>query len=470
MRSTERAFSATALVALLSGCSLAPDYHRPAVATPAAYKEVPEGWSVAAPAADAPHGAWWDIFGDRVLSGLESRIEAGSPSLAAAVARYDEATGALHEARADLFPEIGVGGSASRDRVSANRPLATTRRPSTYNDDRIGSSFIWEIDLFGRIRNSIKAGRAEAQASAADVAGVRLALQASLATAYFQMRGLDAREGLLRQTVDAYQRAYDLTDARHEGGAASGLDTSRAHTQLASARAELFDVHAQRAAFEHAIAVLVGEPASSYSIAPDPTLVAAPTFPAGTPSTLLQRRPDIDAAERRVAAANARIGVARAAFFPTLTLGGGGGFETTGASLLKTASSYWALGPASAALTVFDGGARAARVRISRAEFSEASANYKQTVLNAFREVEDDIARNRDLRLEEREQSEAASAAERTRDLALTRYRDGASDYLEVVTAQTAALDAERALLDLHTRQLTTAVDSVRALGGTVGI
>jgi multidrug efflux system outer membrane protein len=470
MRSTERAISATALVALLSGCSLAPDYHRPEVATPAAYKEVPEGWSVAAPAADAPHGAWWDVFGDSILSGLESRIETGSPSLAAAVARYDEATGALHEARADLFPEIGVGGSVSRDRVSANRPLATTGRPSTYNDDRIGSSFLWEIDLFGRIRNSIKAGRAEAQASAADVAGVRLALQASLATAYFQMRGLDAREGLLRQTVDAYQRAYDLTDARHEGGAASGLDTSRAHTQLASARAELFEVHAQRAAFEHAIAVLVGEPASSYSVAPDPTLAAAPNFPAGTPSTLLQRRPDIDAAERRVAAANARIGVARAAFFPTLTLGGGAGFETTGASLLKTASSYWALGPASAALTVFDGGARAARVRISRAEFSEASANYKQTVLNAFREVEDDIARNRDLRLEEREQSEAAAAAERTRDLALTRYRDGASDYLEVVTAQTAALDAERALLDLHTRQLTTAVDSVRALGGTVGI
>ena len=468
MRSTERAVSAFALAALLSGCSLAPDYHRPSITTPTAYKEVPEGWSVAAPAADAPRAAWWDVFGDPVLTGLEKRIEAGSPSLAAAVARYDEARGALHEARADLFPEIGVGGSAARDRVSANRPLSPNGQAGTYNDYKAGASMIWEIDLFGRIRNSIKASHAEAQASAADVAGVRLGLQTSLATAYFQMRGLDAREGLLRQTVDAYQRAYDLTNARHEGGAASGLDTNRARTQLASAKAELFEVHAQRAAFEHAIAVLVGEPASSFSIAADPTLGAAPAFATGTPSTLLQRRPDIDAAERRVAAANCRIGVARAAFFPTLTLGGGGGWETTGPNLLSTASSFWALGPASAALTVFDGGARAARVRIARAEFREASANYKQTVLNAFREVEDDIARDRDLRLEEHEQAEAVAAAERTRDLALTRYRDGASDYLEVVTAQTAALDAERALLDLHTRQLTTSVDSVRALGGSI--
>ena len=467
MRRTESSLLVTAL--LLSGCSLAPDYHRPVVSTPAAYKEAPEGWSVAAPAADAPRAAWWEAFGDPVLSGLEARIEAGSPSLAAAVARYDEAVGSLHEARADLFPEIGVGGSAQRDRVSGNRPLSTTGQPATYNDYRVGASLAYEVDLFGRVRNSIHAGRAEAQASAADVAGVRLGLQASLASAYFQMRGLDAREGLLRQTVEAYQRAYDLTQTRHEGGVASGLDTSRARTQLATARAELSAVHADRAAFEHAIAVLVGEPASSFALRADPRLSTPPAFPGGTPSTLLQRRPDIDAAERRVAAANARIGVARAAIFPSLSLGAGGGYETTGAGLLHTASSFWALGPAAAALTVFDGGARAARVRISRAEFDEAAATYKQTVLNAFREVEDDLARARDLQREEGDQREAATAAEQTRDLALTRYRDGASDYLEVVTAQTAALDAERALLDLHTRQLTTAVDGVRAMGGVAG-
>ncbi|WBO20788.1 efflux transporter outer membrane subunit [Sphingomonas abietis] len=466
MRSSKPALAA-ALV-LLSGCSLAPDYHRPAVAAADAYKEVPTGWTVASPAADASPASWWEAFGDPVLNGLEGRIEAGSPSLAAAVARYDQAIGALREAKADLYPQISANGGAQRDRAPANRPLATTGRSVTYNEYQLGGSFDWEIDLFGRVRNSIKANKGEAQASAADVAGVRLGLQTSLATAYFRMRGLDAREGLLKQTVEAYQKAYDLTDVRHQGGVASGLDTSRARAQLASARAELIDIHAQRAAFEHAIAVLVGEPATTFSVAADPKQNTPPSFPTGTPSTLLQRRPDIDAAERRVYAANARIGVAKAALYPSLSLGGGGGYETTGPNLLSAASNFWALGPASLALSLFDGGARAARVRISRAEFAEASANYKQTVLTAFKEVEDDLATGRDLVQEERDERDAAQAAETTRDLAFTRYRDGASDYLEVVTAQTAALDAERSLLDLHTRQLTTAVDTVHSLGGVV--
>jgi multidrug efflux system outer membrane protein len=283
------------------------------------------------------------------------------------------------------------------------------------------------------------------------------------------LRGLDAREVLLKETVEAYGRAFDLTQTRHEGGIASGLDTSRAQTQLSSARAELSDIEAQRAGYEHAIASLIGQPASGFSVPVDPHLVTPPSFPTSTPATLLQRRPDIDAAERRVFAANARIGVARAAFFPTLSLGGSGGFQTTGPNLLSSASSFWALGPAAAALTIFDGGRRAAQVRVSRAEFSEAAANYKKTVLTAFQEVEDDLAQGRYQVSEERDQNDAAKSADRTRDLAMIRYRDGASDYLDVVTAQTAALDAERALLDLHTRQLTTAVDSVRALGGVTG-
>ena len=464
MRSSKPALAA-ALV-LLSGCSLAPDYHRPAVAAADTYKEVPSGWTLAAPAADAPPATWWQAFNDPVLNDLEGRIEASNPSLAAAVARYDQAVGALHEARADLYPQIGVNGDAERDRIPRNAPGNTAGRTVTRNAYDVGSSLSFEVDLFGRVRNSIKAGRGEAQASSADVAGVRLGLQTNLATAYFQMRGLDAREGLLRQTVEAYQKAYDLTDVRHQGGIASGLDTSRARAQLASARTELVDIHAQRAAFEHAIAVLVGEPASSFSVAADPRQSTPPSFPTGTPSALLQRRPDIDAAERRVYAANARIGVARAALYPSISLGGGAGYETTGPNLLSAASNFWALGPASLALSLFDGGARVARVRISRAEFNEAAANYKQTVLTAFKEVEDDLATGRDLVQEERDQRDAAQASETTRDLALTRYRDGASDYLEVVTAQTAALDAERALLDLHTRQLTTAVDTVRSLGG----
>ncbi len=453
---------------LLSGCSLAPDYHRPSVAVSSTYMEVPTGWTTAAPAADAAPAAWWTAFGDPVLTGLEARIEAANPSLAAAVARYDEAVGALHEARADLFPQVDAVGNASRDRVPANRPL-TTGSSVTYNEYQVGASLSWEIDLFGRVRNSIRANRADAAASAADVAGIRLGLQASLATAYFQMRGLDARAELLAQTVQAYQRAYDLTITRHEGGVASGLDTSRARTQLATARAEVSEVRQQRAAYEHAVAALIGEPASSFTIAPDARQTKAPSFPSGTPSTLLQRRPDIDAAERRVFAANARIGVARAALYPSLSLGGSAGGETTGPNLLSAASSFWALGPASLAFNIFDGGARLSRVRIARAQFNEAAADYKQTVLTAFREVEDDLALGRDLVQETRDQKDAANSADKTRDLALIRYRDGASDYLEVVTAQTAALDAERALLDLQTRQLTTAVDSVRALGGVAG-
>ena len=463
MRSRKPAVAAALLG--LSGCSLAPDYHRPEVASAATFKEVPSGWTVAAPAADAPPAAWWEAFDDPVLVDLEGRIEKGSPSLAAAVARYDEAVGHLHEARADLYPTIGVGGSAERDRTSANAP--TSRGvSSTFNDYTAGASLNWEIDLFGRIRNQVKANKSEAQASAADLAGVRLGLQTSLAIAYFQMRGLDAREGLLRQTVEAFQRAYELTDVRHAGGIASGLDTSRARAQLASAKAELASLPAQRAAFEHVIAVLVGEPPSTFALPADMRQSAPPSFPTGTPSTLLQRRPDIDAAERRVYAANARIGVARAAFFPALSLGGAGGFETTGPNLLSTASSFWALGPASLALTVFDGGKRAAQVRVARAGFDEAAATYKQTVLTAFKEVEDDLATGRDLVAQEKNQRDAAQASETTRDFALIRYRDGASDYLDVVTAQTAALDAERSLLDLHTQQLTTAVDTVRALGG----
>jgi multidrug efflux system outer membrane protein len=463
MRNGKPAFAAALL---LSGCSLAPDYHRPSVPAAETYKEVPTGWTLASPAADASPASWWQAFDDPVLTDLESRIEAGNASLAASVARYDQAVGALHEARADLFPQIGVGADAERERIPRNAPGNSAGGSVTRNAYDVSASLSFEVDLFGRVRNSIRAGRGEAQASAADVAGVRLGLQTNLATAYFQMRGLDAREGLLKQTVEAYQKAYDLTDVRHQGGIASGLDTSRARTQLASARAELADIHSQRAAFEHAIAVLGGEPASTFAIPADPRQSTPPSFPTGTPSTLLQHRPDIDAAERRVYAANARIGVARAALFPTLSLGGGAGHETTGPNLLSAASNFWALGPASLALSLFDGGARAARVRISRAEFTEAAATYKQTVLTAFKEVEDDLATGRDLVQEERDQRDAARASETTRDLALIRYRDGASDYLEVVTAQTAALDAERALLDLHTRQLTTAVDTVRSLGG----
>jgi outer membrane protein, multidrug efflux system len=463
MRKAEAALGAGLLA--LAGCSLAPHYDRPALTPPTAYKEVPAGWQVADTNVPTLPASWWGTFGDPVLDGLEGRIEAANPSLAAAVARYDQALGQLGVSRAALFPTATVGGSARRARSSENAPTATSGR--TFNDYTVSGSLSYELDLFGRIRNGIKAGRGEVQASEADVRGVRLGLQAQLAQTYFQLRGADARLALLTEAVAAFQRAYDLTVARHDGGIASGLDANRARTQLSSARAEIAATRAQRQNFEHAIAALVGVSPAELTVAPITTAIATPpAVPAALPSTLLQHRPDIAAAERRTYAANRRIGVARAALFPSLTLGASGGFETSGPNLLSTASSFWALGPAAAALTIFDGGARASRVKVARAEFDEASASYKSTVLSAFREVEDALANAREQAGQERDLADAANAAQRTADLAMIRYRDGASDYLEVVTAQTAALDSRRSLIALKTQRLATAVDTVRALGG----
>ncbi|WP_238303207.1 efflux transporter outer membrane subunit [Sphingomonas phyllosphaerae] len=448
----------------LAGCATAPVYERPTVRVASTFKE--QGPWQRAGTDVPPPGQWWQIFGDPELDALAARIEQGSPSLAAAVARYDQASAQVRRTRADLLPQVGVGADAGRQRVSAGRPLGAGRAV-IYSDLSVGASLSYELDLFGRIRNNVRATQADAEASSADVAAVRLALQAQLASTYFDMRGLDARLVLLRETVEAFTRAFELTSTRHEGGIASGIDVSRAGAQLASAKAELDAVAAARARDEHAIAILVGETPSSFSLPVVDRQVAPPAVPVGLPSTLLERRPDIAVAERQVAAANARIGVARAALFPQVTLGGSGGFEATAGSLLSASNGFWALGPLSAALAIFDGGARRAQVRFARAQFDEAAANYRQTVLTAFREVEDDLAAVRHLGEQERNQAEAVRQAQRTRELATTRYRDGASDYLEVVTAQTAALDAERALLILRSDQLQAATDLVRALGGT---
>ncbi|MGY2732516.1 efflux transporter outer membrane subunit [Sphingomonas sp. UYP23] len=465
MPANKRRLAAMALVSLvpLAGCSLAPDYHQPAVAVAPAYKEAGP-WQTAGSAV-VPAGRWWEAFDDATFSALEARIETGNFDLAAAAARYEEASAAVRRSRAALLPQIDAGADVERTRVSAGRPLSSGRAV-TYNNALIGPSLSYEIDLFGRVRNTLAANRAAAQASASDLAAVRLALQAQLGSAYFDMRGLDARIVLLQQTVDAYGRAFQLTDTRHSGGIASGIDVSRAQSQLASAKAELDAVRAERARDEHAIAVLVGESPSSFTLPVDDRQIAPPAIPASLPSTLLERRPDIRAAERRVASANARIGVARAALYPSISLGAAGGFEAGSGNLLSAANGFWALGPLSLAQTLFDGGARRADVRLSRAQFDEAAATYRQTVLSAFREVEDDLAAGRHLADQERNQAIAAAAAERTRDLATTRYRDGASDFLEVVLAQTAALDAERALLTVRTQHLTVAIDTVRALGG----
>jgi len=453
---------------LLAGCSLAPAYAPPVVEVPTAYKETGP-WTPASPdaVALAPDG-WWKVYGDSTLDSLEVQLKQADSSLASAVARYDQARALAAQAQAGLFPEIDLGGSAQANRQSKNRPLRLPAGtgPNTYDNDQFGLSTNYELDLWGRVRNLAAASRAQAQASAADLRGVELSLQAQLADDYMALRGADAQLRLLNDTVDAYARAYQLTRDLHEGGAASGIDEGRSETLLRTARAEIPDVKAQRALFEHAIAVLVGKPASSFSVAGANASPAPPKTPVTAPSPLLQRRPDVAAAERRAAAANAQIGVARAAFFPTITLGLAGGFQDAGGvNLLQAPNTYWTLGPSLSA-PLFDAGRRRAAEQFAKAQFVQAAADYRQTVLSAFQDVEDQLALNNLLADEAGEQDLAVKAAEKTQDLALTRYRLGAADYLEVVTAQTAALQLEQAALTVQTRRLQASVDLVRALGG----
>lgn len=450
----------------LTGCSMAPDYRPPATPVPRDFKEL-EGWTAATPMDQAPRGQWWEAFGDPVLNDLEARAEQASPTLAAALARYDQAKASAGIERADLFPQVKAGGDASRQRLSGNRFGGNGTAP-VYDDFSVGATLDYELDLWGRIRNSVKAARADAQASEADLASARLSLQAAVADAYARLRGLDAEAELLRQTVDAFGKAYRLTTTRHDGGIASGIDVNRAKTVLDNAQAQISAVANERAATEHEIAALVGAIASDFSIPVRVQPLRAPELPVGAPSQLLQRRPDIAAAERRIFAANARIGVARAAFFPTLTLGLSGGYQASHGELFSKPSSFWGLGPASAVLALFDGGRRRAGVRMSRAEYEEMTADYRETVLGAFRQVEDALAANRHLADQAVSQRGAATAAGRTSELALTRYRDGASDYLEVVTAQTDALEAQRALLAVQTQRMRASVALVKALGGAV--
>ena len=452
-------------ILILSGCEVGPHYARPSVPAPPAYKELPAEWTTAQPSDAIARGQWWEIFQDPKLNELEERINVSNQNLKAAEAQYIQARALVRQNRADYFPTITAGLSATRDHQSQNRPLFS-QATNTYTDIALPVSASYEADIWGRVRRTVEASRSEAQASAADLEGVRLSLHAELASDYFQLRELDAEEQLLSSTVSAYEQALDLTQNRFKGGIASGVDVAQAQTQLETTRAQAIDIGVQRAQFEHAIAVLVGQAASTFTIASSPLTTLPPTIPAGLPSELLERRPDVAAAERRIAAANANIGVAKAAYFPNVSLTTSGGFESNTITNLLSGPSGFLMAGASAVVTAFDAGRRHAVSDQAQAAYDQSVANYRETVLSAFQDVEDNLAALRILQDEARTQQAAVQAAQNSLNQSLTRYKGGVTTYLEVITAQGLALSDERTAVQILGRRISASVLLVRALGG----
>jgi NodT family efflux transporter outer membrane factor (OMF) lipoprotein len=461
---------AEALLALIlcagtAACSLAPAYDAPPPPQIATYKE-DWGWTQAQPADALPRGGWWKVFGDPALDQLEAKVDGANPTLAQALARYQEAQGYLGLAQAGLGPVVDLAGSTDRNRQSDNRPLRSKGQPDEYTADAIGGQASYEVDLWGRVRNVVAVEKADLQASAADLASAKLSLEAQLAQDYVRLRGLDAEAGLLDQTVAAYGKTDVLIGKQHADGLASKLDVDRSRALLENARAQVSEVASQRALLEHAIASLTGESASTFALPRQPTAVAAPNTPPVIPSELLQRRPDVASAERRMASANAEIGVARAAFFPAISLDGSAGFQNTGgAGLLSLPNSYWGVGP-SLFLTLFDAGRRKALEEVAKAQYVQAAAAYKGRVLQAFQDVEDALALENRLAAEAVDQTQAVQAAEEAQAIALKRFQRGMVSYLDVITAQATALQAEQAAFDLATRRSEASIRLVRAIGG----
>jgi NodT family efflux transporter outer membrane factor (OMF) lipoprotein len=458
-------WSGAALTLLLGGCSLAPPLKTPDVPTAEAYKEIGP-WTQAQPADRLPRDSWWTLYDSAELDELQKRLIAGNPTLAAALADYAQARALSDQARAGLFATLGLSAGVERDRESINAPLRGPTTPTYYNANSVGGNVGYELDLWGQIHNEVAAGEANAAAAAADLENARLSLIAQLVDDYIQLRSLDRDSEILDETVTAYTRALKLTEQRHDAGIAPGLDVSQAQTQLNAARSQVAQTLAQRALMEHAIAALLGVSASTFSIQPQIVAIKLPQIPSGVPTTLLQRRPDIAGAQRRMIAANANIGVARAAYFPTLTLGAQGGFQSTAYSnWLSAPSTFWAVGP-NALLSVFDGGLRRAQVAQARAAFDASAANYRSIVVGAFQQVEDSLATLNHYHDAAVEEKAAVDAAQRTLNLALALYQQGATDYLTVVTSQTALLQTQLEALNLDTLQLSASVDLIRALGG----
>ncbi|MDB6145569.1 MAG: Heavy metal efflux outer membrane protein CzcC family [Pseudomonas sp.] len=461
-------FKVSVLLATMLGlgaCHLAPDYQVPAAPIAESYKTVGP-WTTANPADQSNRDGWWKIYNDPQLNDLQQRLLVNNPDLSAALSHYAQAQAFVTQVESGLFPKVVGSANGQRDRQSDTKPLRSATAGPEYNSFTLGAEVDYEVDLWGRVRDSVAAGTDEAQASKADLASVRLSLQAQLADSYIRLRGLDQQTKLLTETTEAFAKALNLTEGLHSGGIVSGLDVSRAKTQLSSAKSQLSQNLAQRALIEHAIASLVGASASEFSIAQNTTAIALPVVPTGVPSTLLQRRPDIAASERRIAEANSKIGIARAAFFPQITLSAQAGYQSDEyAGLLAAPNLFWAIGP-SLVTTLFDAGARQAGVDAAKAATAEAGSRYRSVVLGAFQQVEDNLTLISGLGAALKDQHDAADAAQYSEDLALARYRQGAVGYLDVVEAQTVALQAQSSVLDLQTRQLSANVGLVKALGG----
>ncbi|MBR8064796.1 efflux transporter outer membrane subunit [Burkholderia ambifaria] len=461
---------AVATAVLLAGCAVGPDYHRPDTSIPAAFKEAPAGWKVAQPADRADRGPWWTVYDDPQLDALIGKLNASNQTIAQSAAAYRQARALVAEARAAYFPTVGLTASGSRARSGRTSTSSSASgfgsSSSISNSYSVGLDASWEPDLWGKVSRSVSAQRAGEAAAAADLANARLSQQALLAQTYFQLRTSDALQRLLDDTVKSYGDSLKLTQNQYAQGVAARADVIQAQTQLQSAQAAAIDNGVARAQYEHAIATLIGEPASTFSLPPNPLTAQPPITPVDVPSALLERRPDIAAAERRAASANEQIGVAIAAFFPTLTLSATGGFQSSVWSQLFTLPArFWTVGPQLAA-TLFDAGLRAAQTDAARATYDQDVAAYRLAVLTAFQDVEDNLASQRILAQEVDVQRQAVDSAEHALAIVTNQYKAGTVAYLNVLSAQTTAFTAQQKLATIAGQRMVSSVGLVKALGG----
>jgi outer membrane protein, multidrug efflux system len=461
-----RVFVLALALMLFSGCAVGPDYQRPEATTiPESYAGPGHDWKIAAPQAHLPRGNWWEIFGDAELNQLEAETMAANQDLKVAVSRFAQARAVANVAESALFPRLGVSALQVDQRDSKHRPVGG-KPDQTYDTLTVPFDFSYEIDLWGRVRRSVEAATAQAQASADDVESINVSLQAEVAANFITLRTLDADRALLLSSIAVYRKSLDLVRNRRAGGMVSDLDVAQAETVLKTAEAQVPDIAIQRAKYQNALAVLTGKTASLFQLPERPLDISPFVIPAGLPSELLERRPDIAAAERRMAAANANIGVATAAFFPTVKLSGIAGFQSGGMErLFDWPSRFWAVGP-SVALPLFQGGQLNATLRQTKAVYEETVAKYRQTVLSAFAEVENNLAAEHLLTDEYQKVLDALKSGCRQQEIAGNRYRSGLAIYLEVATAQNAALGIERTSVRLRGQQLVSVAALVKSLGG----